>query len=370
MTSASTQNVAWGMACLLAGIGSAMLILSPGLHPPVASGKLEPQTAAPPVPVAPAALPLPPFKEFLERLKFDAAAAGIPPAFVDTLFAAMVPDAEVLELATVQPEHIKSTAEYVGVIVSDARLEAGRQKAIEHAATLAALEAAYGVDRHVVLAIWGIESKFGDGMGSRQVLRSLATLAAFDTRRSDFWRTELLAALKIVNNGEANADVLGSWAGAMGHTQFMPSTFAKHAVDFDRDGRRDIWGSVADALGSTANYLRASGWTPGSPWGVEVMLPAGFDFAQSTPHHAKPLAHWRTLGVKFDESSFRGGFGQLDCCCCLLARAVQRFSSARISKRSLSTIIRRPTRLPSGCCQTGWQAVRRHLCPGRSNSDP
>ena len=295
MVFASRFNLAWGTACLAAGVATAALTLSRGPLPATALRMADtpPITAAP----APAPLPLAPFMDFIERLKFDAAAAGIPPATVDALFQGMVPDPEVLELATVQPEHVKSTAEYIGLLVSEARVDAGVAKLQEHQNTLAALEVAYGVDRHAVLAIWGIESNFGAGMGTRTVLRSLSTLAAFDKRRSDFWRTELLTAIRMVTSGDAPADMLGSWAGAMGHTQFMPSTFAKHAVDFDGDGRRDIWGTVPDALASTANYLRFSGWTRGSPWGFEVELPDSFDFAHSAPHQAKTLREWLGLGI-------------------------------------------------------------------------
>ena len=312
MASALRSNVAWGVACSFAGLASAVFILSAGNRAPSTpelSNTKPPVSSTAPAPTAPPALaplPLPPFMDFIERLKFDAAAGGIPPSSVETIFTAMFPDPEVLELATVQPEHIKTTGEYVEQIISESRLETGRQKLHEHAGELDGIEIAHSVERQVLLAIWGIESNFGTNMGARRVLRSLATLAAFDKRRGDFWRTELLAALRIVNSGEASPDVLGSWAGAMGHTQFMPSTFAKHAIDYDRDGKRDIWGNAFDALASTASYLRASGWTPGTPWGFEVVLPDRFDFAHSAPSQGKTLAQWRALGVQF--SMQRSGY--------------------------------------------------------------
>ena len=156
-------------------------------------------------------------------------------------------------------------------LVTPERVETGRALAAEHARLLAAIESTYGVDRHVLLAIWGVESGYGTAMGSRSVVRSLATLAIADTRRAAFWRNELIAALRILQDGQTAPETfVGSWAGATGHTQFIPSAYAAHAVDFDKDGRRDIWGNVADALASTANYLRTSGWSAGAPWGFEV----------------------------------------------------------------------------------------------------
>jgi membrane-bound lytic murein transglycosylase B len=238
------------------------------------------------------------FASFLTTFRQDAAAKGLTAVTLDAALAGLTPDPEVLELATVQPEYVKTAGEYLGLLVSDTRLDNGRQKLIEQAATLAAVEAAYGVDRHVVLAIWGIESNYGIAMGTRRIVRSLATLAAFEPRRPEFWRNELFAALRILQSGDTSAENMsGSWAGAMGHTQFMPSTYAVHAVDFDRDGRRDIWASIPDALGSTANYLKASGWVTGVPWGFEVSLPAGFDVAVSAPGQAKPWAQWQAAGV-------------------------------------------------------------------------
>jgi membrane-bound lytic murein transglycosylase B len=210
----------------------------------------------------------------------------------------LIPDPEVLELAANQPEFVKTAGDYLTLLVSNTRLEAGRAKLIEADSVLRAVEAGFGVDRHIVVAIWGIESNYGAQPGSRLVIRSLATLAAYDTRRPQFWRAELIAALKILQAGDTNTETMaGSWAGAMGHTQFMPSTYAAHAVDFDKDGRRDIWSTVADALGSTANYLKASGWKTGHAWGFEVRLPAGFDVSVASPGRALPLSAWMFAGV-------------------------------------------------------------------------
>jgi lytic murein transglycosylase len=163
---------------------------------------------------------------------------------------------------------------------------------------LAAAEARYGVDRHVIAGVWGVESNFGKDGGSRPLVQSLATLACYGTRRRDYFAGELMATLKIVAAGDiAAADLKGSWAGAFGHTQFMPSTFQRLAVDLDGDGRRDIVGSVPDAVGSTANFLRKAGWQTGLPWGYEVRLPAGFSAGALGRKSKRPVSTWAAMGV-------------------------------------------------------------------------
>jgi membrane-bound lytic murein transglycosylase B len=232
-----------------------------------------------------------------------ARARGITRAMFDRFTAGFVPDPEVVRLATSQPEHFKSPGDYIANLVTPERVEIGRALAAKHAATLAAIEQAYGVDRHILLAIWGVESAYGTAMGSRSVVRSLATLALADARRAPFWRNELIAALRILQDGQTAPEAfVGSWAGASGQTQFIPSAYAAHAVDFDKDGRRDIWGTVADALASTANYLRTSGWSVGAPWGFEVILPPGFDYAWSAPGRLQTLSQWLAAGVRIPAS--------------------------------------------------------------------
>jgi membrane-bound lytic murein transglycosylase B len=235
---------------------------------------------------------------FLERLWPDAQKKGVARATFDTAFASFASDPEVLTLNASQPEHVKSAGDYAALLVSPTRIANGQAQVVTLGATLSALEARYGVDRHILLAIWGMESAYGTSMGERSVVRSLATLALSDTRRGDFWRGELIAALMILERRDTTPDkLLGSWAGAMGHTQFIPSTYAAYAVDFDGDGRRDIWGTVSDGLGSTANYLKASGWVAGEPWGFEVVLPMPFDFGLSASNVTKTRAEWQVLGV-------------------------------------------------------------------------
>jgi membrane-bound lytic murein transglycosylase B len=271
-----------------------------------AATPVAPQAAAVPLPPAPVTPPAPTlprgaemaFATFLAALGAEAQTAGVSAATFDAATAGLTPDLQVLELSQAQPEHAKSVSEYVSALVSETRLENGLKNLAAYDAVTRQIEAAYGVDRHVLIAIWGIESNFGNAQGNRGVIRSLATLAALEMRRPQFWKTELLAALRILQARDTTPEnMAGSWAGAMGHTQFMPTTFHAHAVDFDRDGRRDIWGTVPDALASTANYLKASGWVAGIPWGIEVRGPAGFDYGHSAPGQGKPLAQWQALGV-------------------------------------------------------------------------
>jgi membrane-bound lytic murein transglycosylase B len=237
-------------------------------------------------------------RAFIDKLWPTAQARGISRALFERATADFIPDPEVLALAMLQPEHAKPVGAYVTGLVKQARVDAGRQLAATHAALLDVIEAAYGVDRHILLAIWGVESAYGTEMGSRDVIRSLGTLAMADARRAPFWTKELIAALRMLQDGAVPpGKLVGSWAGAMGHTQFIPSTYTARAVDFDRDGRRDIWGTVADALASTANYLRASGWVAGTQWGYEVALPPSFDFAWSEPGRVRTYAEWQAAGV-------------------------------------------------------------------------
>jgi membrane-bound lytic murein transglycosylase B len=204
----------------------------------------------------------------------------------------------VIELDRFQPEFVRPIWEYLDSAVSDTRIENGRRLRAEKAADLARIEERFGVDREVVLAIWGLESAFGANYGSIPVIESLATLA-FDGRRQEFAEEQLMAALRILQAGDITPRrMVGSWAGAMGHTQFIPTSFESYAVDFTGDGRRDLWAPDAlDALASTANYLARFGWQRGVPWGVEVRLPQGFDYAQAD-ERPRAAAEWNRLGVR------------------------------------------------------------------------
>ena len=197
-----------------------------------------------------------------------------------------------------QNEFTKTIWDYLDTAVSDDRLAAGRAALIEHADILARIEAAYGVDKEVVLAIWGLESAYGAVRGDTSTLQALATLA-YDGRRAAFFEAELIAALQILQSGDVNAaDMIGSWAGAMGHTQFLPTSYLALAVDFTGDGKRNIWSDdPSDALASTAASLASFGWQKANPWGVEVILPENFDYALSGERIKKPVADWQALGI-------------------------------------------------------------------------
>ncbi len=238
--------------------------------------------------------------EFLEGLWHDAELAGVRRQTFDRAFQGNTNlDLDIVALNANQPEFDRTVGDYVGMIVTPERIAVGRARLEQHAGILEAIEKRYGVDRHVLLAIWGIETNFGLAKGDRSVIRSLATLASAEPRRAAFWRGELVAALMFAEQEKiAPERLVGSWAGAMGHTQFMPSTLLKHGVDFDGDGVRDVWASVPDALASAAHYLQASGWMAGRAWGREVVLPADFDYLMATPAASRSLTAWRVLGVR------------------------------------------------------------------------
>ncbi|UPQ82308.1 lytic murein transglycosylase [Pseudomonas knackmussii] len=237
------------------------------------------------------------FTEWRDAFRSEALQAGIPATVFDRAFAGVTPDPSIITADRSQPEFTRPVWQYLEGALSRQRVEGGRRLLSQHQATLDDIEARYGVDRNTLVAIWGLESSFGQIMGDKGVIRSLATLA-HEGRRPGFAKSQLLAALEILDRGDVSADQLrGSWAGAMGQTQFIPTTYNTHAVDFDGDGRRDIWNSSADALASAAHYLQASGWKAGQPWGFETGLPEGFDYALADSSIRKPLREWRRLGL-------------------------------------------------------------------------
>nr|WP_050525188.1 lytic murein transglycosylase [Pseudorhodobacter ferrugineus] len=236
---------------------------------------------------------------WLAAFRVRAAAAGISDAVMDSALTGLAYDADVIRRDRNQAEFTKTIWDYLDTAVSDDRVSNGMAALRKQAATLQKIEDTYGVDKEVVTAIWGLESAYGTFRGSVRTVQSLATLA-YDGRRSAFFEGELLAALKILQAGDTvAANLQGSWAGAMGHTQFMPSSFLAYAVDFDGDGKRNIWGDdPTDALASTAAYLAGYGWTKGAPWGLEITLPAGFDYDQTSERVKKPVANWQAMGVR------------------------------------------------------------------------
>ncbi len=238
------------------------------------------------------------FATCLARLRADAASNGLPPSAFDTWTARLQPDMSVLGFLDAQPEFVTPIWDYLAGLVDDERIADGRAMLERHGETLAAVEIAYGVDRATVAAVWGVESNYGRTLGSRPLLTSLATLSCFG-RRQNYFRSEFYAALKIAEAGDVAPErLVGSWAGAFGQTQFMPSTFARLAVDFDGDGRRDLADSVPDALASTANFLQRANWRDDEPWGFEVKLPPNFDSAKSGRRNKHPLADWAARGIR------------------------------------------------------------------------
>lgn len=238
------------------------------------------------------------FADWRALLRSDAIAAGIEPELFDRAFAGVSPNPEVLAADSSQPEFTRPVWEYLDGAVSPARIARGRSLLAQQRDNLTRIERRYGVDGQVLVAIWGLESNFGSNIGNHNVIRSLATLA-YQGRRQVFWRSQLLAVLQILQHGDITPErLIGSWAGAMGQTQFMPTTYNQHAVDFDGDGRRDLWNSSTDALASAAHYLQASGWQQGQPWGFEVLLPGDFDYSLADPENRRSLAEWTRLGVK------------------------------------------------------------------------
>jgi membrane-bound lytic murein transglycosylase B len=223
---------------------------------------------------------------------------GIAPETFEAAFRGVAPNAEVVRLDGRQAEFVRPIWDYLDSAVSAERIATGRREAQARAATLAAIEDRFGVDRAAVLAIWGMETNYGTFRGDIPVIQALATLA-YQGRRRDWAEGELVAALRILQSGDASpSEMRGSWAGAMGHTQFVPTSFLAHAVDFTGDGRRNVWGSdPTDALASAANYLRAYGWQKGRPWGVEVRLPDGFNYAEADQDNRRDVGHWRARGV-------------------------------------------------------------------------
>ena len=237
------------------------------------------------------------FAHCIEGLRHEATANGVSAATFDRALGGVTPDDTVLEAMEAQPEFAAPIWQYLATLIDDKRIADGRQQLHAWSRVLRRAEKEFGVDRHVLVAVWGVETNYGRNLGRRPMLRSLATVSCFG-RRQAFFRQELLATLRIVESRDmAPESLTGSWAGAFGQTQFMPSTFARVAVDFDGDGRRDIVGSVPDALASTANYLKQSGWEPGRRWGHEVRLPR--DYAGTSGRvNRKPLSEWRKLGIR------------------------------------------------------------------------
>lgn len=239
------------------------------------------------------------FEQWLSRFRTHARRQGISETVLDMAFDGVRYASGIIEKDRNQSEFIKPIWEYLDSAVSEARVRNGQQALRDNRDMLDAIDREFGVEKEVFVAIWGLESAYGTIRGDENAIAALASLA-FDGRRRRLFETQLIAALKIVQSGDVKPDEMtGSWAGAMGHTQFMPTSYLAYAVDFDGDGKRGIWSdNPTDALASTAAYLARFGWTKGQPWGVEVQLPDGFDYTQSGHRVKKDVAEWMALGVR------------------------------------------------------------------------
>ena len=236
------------------------------------------------------------FKAFIKEIKQEAKKDGIARKHLKALDS-LTPDPEVQRLAARQPEYVKPIWAYLTHMVTEERLRLGRKELQSREAFLDGLEEKYGVTRGILIAIWGVETNYGGNKGSFSVLRSLATLG-YQGKRADFGRQQLLYALRILQSGDVTlTDFKGSWAGAMGHTQFIPTTYADYAADGTGDGIKNIWTEPRDALASSAYYLKRMGWQKGLAWGFEVSVPGDFNFAEARIKNTKTPAYWRDKGV-------------------------------------------------------------------------
>ena len=254
-----------------------------------------------------------PYGQWLESFKKDAAAAGITAQTLNEAFAKTeAPLDEVIDLDRKQPESQITFSEYLENIVSQSRIDNGLGEMNEYNDLLNAVAQRYGVQKEFILALWGIETSYGENTGNFNVIDSLATLA-YDGRRSDYFRGELINVLKIMQSEHMPADTMqGSWAGALGQCQFMPTTYLEYAVDFDGDGHRNIWDDQGDVFASIANYLHSLGWDDSIGWGIEVSLPAGFNMSLVSIDQARSLSEWAGAGVKWQgdavsKEKFSGG---------------------------------------------------------------
>lgn len=244
----------------------------------------------------------------LTQLKSQAVARGLSPTLYDRYTQHLSPDYSVLERLNYQPEFSAPIWDYMSGLVDAERVQLGQQKLQQHRAVLNQISAAYGVPAEVIVAVWGVETNYGDISGKYPLLQALGTLSC-EGRRQSFFRGEFFTTLKLLQRGDVREEQLrGSWAGAFGHTQFMPSTYDELAVDFDGDGRRDLVGSIPDALASTANFLSKRGWQTGQPWGFEVQLPEGMSISGESRRNKKALTTWVNQGlVRADGSALLQG---------------------------------------------------------------
>ncbi len=298
-TNLTFHRVASALAPLILGIG---LAACQGRAQPSAAATVPVTTAPKPVAATPAPAD-PAFVAWLAQARAEAAKRGVKSATISQALGDIAPIPRVIQLDNQQPEFSNTFTRYLNSAVSERRVADGRAMMQKHARLLAALEAQYGVPARFLVAFWGLETNYGSNTGGYPVVNALATLA-YDGRREAFFRDEMFKALAILDAGHVTYPKMkGSWAGAMGQTQFMPSTFLRYAVDQDKDGHIDIWGSTADALGSGANYLKTLGWDAKRTWGREVIIPKDIDLREASldvdaKENMKPLVEWQNFGLR------------------------------------------------------------------------
>jgi len=238
------------------------------------------------------------FQSYLAGVRAEAQRSGVTSGTLDRALTGLQPNQQVLDHFRHQPEFTMTWAQYRALVITEQRTANGRAALRQNSALIQAVEDRYGVGTGVVVAIWGVESSFGQKTGDYPVIQALATLA-WQTTRGPFFRSELIAALHILDSGDITAGrMTGSYAGAMGQPQFMPTSYLRYAVDFEGNGRRDIWGSKADTLASIANYLAKAGWRTGQGWGAEVTVPPGFNAAIAGRDNRRTIAEWTRMGVR------------------------------------------------------------------------
>lgn len=265
--------------------------------PPAPAAVTESTPVSTPAPSVPA------FDTWLAELYNEALAAGISAATLDVALTGLQPIERVIELDRQQPESVLTFEEYLARVVPERRITMGREKLAQHRALLDQVSAEFNVPARFIVALWGIETDYGRLLGNFSVVASLATLA-YEGRRATLFRKELFEALRILDSGDvALTDLRGSWAGAMGQTQFMPSTYRNYAVDFNGDGKRDPWNQLPDVFASAANYLTKIGWVKGETWGREVRVPDNFAQQWLGLEQRKPLAEWQALGVRHKDGA-------------------------------------------------------------------
>lgn len=239
-----------------------------------------------------------PFVTWVEEYKKEARSKGIPQSLLDEAFRNLAPNDRVVELDQMQPEGTMTWEQYKTRVINDKRVQEGRRKLAQHSALLDKISKKYGVQPRFIVALWGIETNYGTNTGGFDVIEALATLA-YDGRRGEFFRKELTNALTIIDQGHISLDnMMGSWAGAMGQCQFMPSSFIAFAEDGNGDGRKDIWNTLEDVFSSIASYLSKSGWDGNYTWGRRVMLPSGFDRGHADIKESRSLNEWARMGVR------------------------------------------------------------------------